>query len=613
MIYKVCIVNIFNKALSYIYNDINIVVGDYVIVPYGKCNDELSVKVLEIKQLRDAELPVSIDKMKYVIRKDSRIDVIDDREYQYTADYELSYGNEITLYDNNGDTVILDEVSFDKKKRRIYIRVTSSFFSNTEMKILNIYINNLEYKIDVEKYKWTENDGYTLFLTPPFPFNISYRDIKFIDIHFVIRSNDKYEYLRLSLQINLEKDVYNVDYKLVQVEEIFENKTTIQKEIIKEKYDKLKNSHTISTIKVKSIAETIAYMYKYSKEEASSMWTYLYETNKDIDEKHLKYYTHSIFNQLEKMLSTNSLGNLILMNTDILNAVCRYTGLLDILISFMDKNDLDSTLMILKYELLNTSETDNMMSIILRHDNRELLYNIFVYLSKHPELGCLEYANIFITDYNGFIDNPKSLLFILDICNKGHIENYMIYLLYKYRNLLSNKEINDFFIEYCLNNDVIININDEYIENYYHELLCNHPDIIRYYLSSDSWYKYKMAYIISKILFIYIKRERYSLFTTIFMLAFENGNNFEQELIQFLDNIIKVLDYEKNKRRPIKHNENIYANIYGSIDSYYKKVIPTSRTDEVVNVIEGLLDKIENKDNEYKIKYIRETIQCLKN
>lgn len=59
-----------SKTYSYLTKDRDIAsVGDYVVVPVGKDNREVTAKVVTIKFLAEVYLPVPLSQMKYVIRK----------------------------------------------------------------------------------------------------------------------------------------------------------------------------------------------------------------------------------------------------------------------------------------------------------------------------------------------------------------------------------------------------------------------------------------------------------------------------------------------------------------------------------------------------------------
>lgn len=57
------------NGLWYRTDDITLKKGDYVYVPYGYKNEELMAKVVEVDEFRSDDLPVPLDKMKYIKEK----------------------------------------------------------------------------------------------------------------------------------------------------------------------------------------------------------------------------------------------------------------------------------------------------------------------------------------------------------------------------------------------------------------------------------------------------------------------------------------------------------------------------------------------------------------
>ena len=57
------------NGLWYRTDDITLKKGDYVYVPYGYKNEELMAKVVSVEEFRSDDLPVPLDKMKFIIEK----------------------------------------------------------------------------------------------------------------------------------------------------------------------------------------------------------------------------------------------------------------------------------------------------------------------------------------------------------------------------------------------------------------------------------------------------------------------------------------------------------------------------------------------------------------
>ena len=57
------------NGLWYRTDDITLKKGDYVYVPYGYKNEELMAKVVSVEEFRSDDLPVPLEKMKFVIEK----------------------------------------------------------------------------------------------------------------------------------------------------------------------------------------------------------------------------------------------------------------------------------------------------------------------------------------------------------------------------------------------------------------------------------------------------------------------------------------------------------------------------------------------------------------